>query len=176
MFPLVVRKPVREWLPGVGLGAVALIAAIAVQVAIMYAQFDVATWNGYAMGGEGFLWTNPHIADVLFDYDKGLISISPIVLPATFGFVAYRRSMPAYVWPFVANAAVQIYVIAAWSSPEQGHSFGCRMWSDNASVVAFGLAALYENSKPTGKVAVAGVILCSVAWTTLQLARYVGLI
>ena len=75
----------------------------------------------------------------------------------------------------VGNAVSQVYVIAAWSSPDQGDSFGSRMLADNAAVVAVGLAVLYEQASPRWRLVIAMVTAVAVVWTIYLLGRYVGL-
>ena len=48
------------------------------------------------------------------------------------------------------------------------------MWSDDAAVVAIGVAALYASRSLPGRVVVVTLVAASMAWTTLLLARYVG--
>ncbi len=51
-----------------------------------------------------------------------------------------------YVWPQIGNLILQVYMVAAWWSPEQGDSFGARMLADNSGVVGFGVSALCARS------------------------------
>ncbi len=114
----------------------------------------------------------PRLDIVLVSSSRGAFVYSPILLFALIGFIFCRRQIPAYVWPYFWNAVAQIYLIAAWSSPEQGDSFGCRMICDNAAVVGFGLAALYSSASGRLRVAAGSLSVSAVAWTVLMLVQY----
>lgn len=131
LLPIVVAavrtRPAAVWLAGGCVGVALGLAAVATQLAFNYSQFGVLALSGYASGGEGFSWLNPQVSFVLFDPSRGLLVFSPVVVLATLGYVRFARFVPGYVWPAVGNAVAQVYLIAAWSSPEQGDSFGARM-------------------------------------------------
>lgn len=175
--PVVVRacriRTVAGWAPGtIGAAALAL-AAVGAQVAFNASQTGMATPNGYAAAGEGFGWLSPDLGQVLLGESRGLIVFSPVVLLAAAGYAFCRGSLGGYAWAAAANAIAQIYVIAAWSSPEQGDAFGARMWSDNAAAVAVGLALLFDRASRIGRWAVTGAVAAAVAWSVALLVRYV---
>ena len=151
-----------------------MIAAAASQVAFHYAQFDKVTFSGYSVGGEGFSCLSPKFGFVLLSKERGLFVFSPVIILAAAGLLFNARSVPAYVWPAVANSIIQVYLIAAWSSPEQGDSFGSRMWADNAAVVGYGVAIAFQKSTWSFKVAVTLSALTCLAWTCYRLMSYVG--
>ena len=111
---------------------------------------------------------------MLLSEERGLFVFSPVVILAAAGLLFNARSVPAYVWPAVANSIIQIYLISAWSSPEQGDSFGSRMWADNGAVVGYGVAIAFQKSNRPLKVAVTLSALACLAWTCYKLMRYVG--
>ena len=100
---------------------------------------------------------------------------SPVLAVAALGYAAFVRSAPRYVWPAVGNAVAQVYLIAAWSSPEQGDSFGARMWSDNAAVVAVGVSLALHETRSAGRWVLLAATLLAICWTTCLLGRYIGL-
>jgi hypothetical protein len=167
-----VRSP-SEWVVGALFGISVNAAAVAAQVSFNYSQFGTLTLSGYAVGNEGFSWMHPQLSLVLFSSSRGLLMFSPVVVLTLLGFILFPRSIPVYVWPFVGNAVAQLYLIAAWSSPEQGEAFGVRMWSDNAAVVSFGLAVLIHRSRLFARLLVSGATLGTLCWSLLLLVRYV---
>jgi hypothetical protein len=169
------KRPAAEWLRGALLAGGLCLTALALQLGMSFSQFGKPTLSGYSVGGEGFNWLKPQLGLVLASESRGLLVYSPVVVLAGIGFILFAHSIPRYVWPQVWNAVAQVYLTAAWSSPEQGDSFGCRMLSDNASVVGFGLAALIHGAPVTWKWVVGGSTLAMVAWTFRLLARYIGL-
>jgi hypothetical protein len=166
-------KAPKEWTIGALAATLVGIVAIIVTVWVNYLQFGVLTLNGYAMGQESFHWLKPQLAVVLLSSSRGLLFFSPIVAIAAWGHVAWPRSVPRWVWPFVGNAAAQLYLIAAWSSPDQGDAFGARMWSDNTAVVAFGLALLFYRASRAGRMAEAISVAMSIGWSITLLFRYI---
>ena len=165
--------PARSWAPGAVVGFVAGAALVATQLAFSYSQRGVWSLNGYAAGGEGFDFANPNLTMVLLSESRGLLRFSPVVVLAAAGCLVAARRLPVYAWSAVLNALVQLYVIASWSSPEQGDAFGARMWSDNAAGVAVGLAALMSALPKAGRVAVAALTIAATLWTTLLMVRYI---
>jgi hypothetical protein len=178
LLPSLVRvvriQPTAEWVSGAAIGATAIVAAVAAQVGMNYSQFGKITLSAYAVGGEGFAWLNPHLTTVLVSASRGLLVFSPIVAMAALGYILFARSVPGYAWPALGNAVAQVYLIAAWSSPEQGDAFGARMWSDNAAAVAVGLAVLFHRSPVFVRWVIGGATLATVSWTTYLMARYIG--
>lgn len=168
--------PPAQWAKGACAGAAACVAAVAAQVAFNYSQLGTVTLSGYSAGGEGFSWLAPRLSEVLLSPSRGLLVFSPVVALAARGYFRFARSVPGYVWPAVGNAVAQVYLIAAWSSPDQGDSFGARMWSDNSATVAVGLALSFHRSGSAGRWLLVVAVLLATCWTMYQLARYVGLL
>ncbi|GAK53113.1 hypothetical protein GobsU_01517 [Candidatus Moduliflexus flocculans] len=176
VFVKVVRtRPMTDWAVGSIVGGIAILTAIATQMWFNYSQFGVVTISGYSTGGEGFNWFAPHLSMVLFDASRGLLVFSPVIVIAAIGYILYARYVPGYVWIAVGNAIAQIYVVSAWSSPEQGDSFGARMWSDNTAIVAVGLSLLFHRTPVIGRWLTTGGILLAVGWTMYLLARFLGI-
>ena len=168
-----VNRPWKSWLPGAAVGFVAGLTMVATQLAFGHSQRGVWSLNGYAAGGEGFDFANPNLSMVLLSESRGLLRYSPVVALAAIGCLLAARRLPVYAWAAVLNALVQLYVIASWSSPEQGDAFGARMWSDNAAGVAVGLAALTSQLPRVGRGAVAALTVAAVGWTTVLMVRYI---
>ena len=166
-------RPLKSWLPGTAVGFAAGLATVAMQLAFNYSQRGVWALNTYAAGGEGFDFTNPNLSIVLTSESRGLLRFSPVVLVAAAGYALCWRSLPVYAWAAGLNLLAQLYLIASWSSPDQGIAFGGRMWSDNAAAVAIGLAALVAKLPPAGRRAVTVVTAAAIGWTTWLMVRYV---
>ena len=166
-------RPLQSWALGAAVGFVVGLAMVAAQLAFNYSQRGVWSLSGYAAGGEGFDFTNPNLSMVLVSESRGLLRYSPVVVLAAAGCLLRWRELPVYAWAAVANALVQLYVIASWSSPEQGEAFGARMWSDNAAAVAIGVAALVAKLPPADRRAATVAAAASIGWTTLLMVRYV---
>ncbi len=163
-----------QWIPGAICGGIAFAAGMVLQLWVNLQQTGTFTLNAYSRTDGGFSWLSPDFGTVLVSPNRGLLVFSPVVLLGLGGLMAAVRRIPTYVWPFVGNAIVQIYLIAAWSSPAQGDSFGARMWSENAAVVAFGLAVALQYARGSRRAALIAATLASITWTNLLLLRYIG--
>jgi hypothetical protein len=161
-----------RWLGGAITGVAACGLAAAAGIAFSRSQFGGLALDGYSAGGEGFNWTAPDVATVLVSDTSGLLTFSPVVLLALVGLLAQPARLPPFVWPQVLNALAQVYIVAAWSSPDQGDTFGARMLADNAGVVAVGVSALAGGGSGR-RAAVAALVAAAATWTTLLLVRYV---
>ena len=136
-------------------------------------QFGQWAVSGYAVGKEGFNWTSPDFGTVLVSHARGLFVHSPIAVLGILGWVLAAKRLSAYQVPSVLNAIMQVYIVSAWSSPEQGHSFGARMLSDNSEAMAVGIGLLLTMARGVNRwILVAAIVLC-VAWTCWKLAMYV---
>lgn len=116
----------------------------------------------------------PHLIEVLFSSNRGLFIWSPILLPATVGSVAlwcFDRRLAAFL---IANAALQIYLIASWSVWWGGAAFGARLLLGVIPLWALGLAAGFEWLLRRGLPPLA-LPLASAAftvWNALLMAQY----
>ena len=166
-------RPVRAWLPGAAIGFAAGAVMVGLQLAFNYSQRGVWALNTYAPGGEGFDFARPNLSIVLTSESRGLVRFSPVVLLAVAGYAWCWRSLTVSAWAVGLNLLAQLYLIASWSSPDQGIAFGGRMWSDNAAAVSVGVAALVAKSPRIGRGAVIVLTAAAVGWTTYLMVRYV---
>jgi hypothetical protein len=152
--------------------SVVLGAVCGVQAAVNLFHFGSPTVNAYAAGGEGFRWLRPDWYTVLVSSHRGLLWISPIAAVAAAGILWYRpRSWLEYV--VLAHGIVQAYLIAAWSSPDQGDAFGARMWCECAPLVAVGVAKVMAKAETAKRLSWGGVTAVAVAWTSVCMVMYV---
>ena len=165
--------PLRKYAAGLIAGGSLFAAAVALQAAVNATQFGRFTLNAYSQGGEGFDWLHPDFAAILVGRARGLLVFSPVVLLGLAGYALGWRRMPGVAWVLLVHAVGQVYVVACWSSPDQGDAFGARMWCECAGVVAFGLAGLFTRRSATRWAAllVAGA---AALWTTFLMAGYVS--
>jgi hypothetical protein len=175
--PFMIRPIVRSRHPLLGsvlmLGVFGAICGL--QVLANYVQVGSWTLNAYAANNEGFDWLHPQWWTVLFSPTRGLFWMNPIVIVALPAMVILRpRVWVEYV--AIIHGFVQIYLIASWSSPGQGDSFGPRMWIECTPLVAIGVAKLFSHLKPqtrwlrfTAYTAYAGTL----GWTSVLLVIYI---
>lgn len=94
---------------------------------------------------EGFAFLKPQIFGVLFNNDSGLVVWTPIVFLGILGLFIIRNLKIKNLFLFTVLA--EFYLIASWSSWNQGGSFGTRMLISVLPLVAFGFAQLLNNLK-----------------------------
>lgn len=93
----------------------------------------------YLRGGFNFL--HPHIFEVLFSRQNGLIIWTPIYALYFFGLFFLKKSYRIrFLFFFIS--ILQLYLITAWSGWYQGQAFSIRMMITGLPYLSFGLGAL----------------------------------
>jgi len=100
----------------------------------LYQQFWISP---YLTGGEGFTWWQPHILEVLFSPRSGLFFWTPILFLGLAGLLKKHKM-------FLLIIALQIWIVASWSTWWQGASYGGRMFVSILPLFAFGLANIFQ--------------------------------
>lgn len=130
--------------------------------------------NPYASSANGsFDVVHPHLWDVLFSTNHGLFVWTPLILPAVLGWLPLWRKDRRLTALLVFNFALQLYVIASWSSWAGSAAFGQRFFTNMVPAFALGLAALLtalQTRVPVGWL-VAGCAFF-VIWNGLLIVRY----
>jgi hypothetical protein len=172
------RRNWAAWLPGVALGLAVCAAAIAFQAAIH--RMNVGTAALIAHGQHDHPWisghfdlTNPHFGTVLFSPARGLFWVTPVVAVALAGYVVRFRAVPWWGWASLSNAIVETSILAFWSDPGQGASFGIRLWAELVPVVACGLALWAGFDRRVVRIAAAATVGACVTWTLLMAICYI---
>jgi len=76
--------------------------------------------------GATFSFSNPHIREVLFSYERGLFLYTPILLIALFGLPGlFKENRFVFFWTLTL-LIVPIYILASWWNWWFGGSFGNR--------------------------------------------------
>lgn len=131
--------------------------------------------NPYATAaGIGFDWLRPQFFGTLFSTNRGLFIWSPLLLPATIGWIYLWRRECRLGALVVTNFTLQLSVIAAWSLWSAGASFGQRFFTNVMPAFSMGLAALLTliQKRVQFRWLVLGCAFC-VIWNGLLLIRYV---
>ena len=148
----------------------------------LFFSIQLLFWNSiygyiqspYLTGSEGFSISNPRLLDVLFNKDTGLIIWNPFVV---LGFIALFKLKQYFKWIFIITIVIAYYLIASWSSWDQGGSFGTRMMITYLPFVSFGFASIFDKKKwvkyikisPLSLILTAGFINISFILTYLYL-------
>ncbi len=125
-------------------------------------------------GGGAFDFLRPHILGVLFSTDHGLFVWTPLLLLAVLGWVPLWRKDHRLTALLVLNFALQLYVVASWSSWSGSAAFGQRFFTNMVPAFALGLAALLDGLQRRVRFRWL-VTACAlfVVWNGLLIVRYV---
>lgn len=108
-------------------------------------------------------WSRPWLAEVLISANHGLLSWTPILLPALVGLAwIVERDREAGLY-LVAVCVAFVYLVAAYPTWHGISSFGNRFFVSLTPVFVIGLAALVARTAPAGPLP-AIVIALVVAW------------
>lgn len=127
--------------------------------------------NPYGLTGAGrFDLRSPHLLDVLFATDRGLLPWMPLSVLCLLGLLGpLLRRHPALARVVGAQFLVQLYIVGSWSSWSGGAAFGPRLLVGLLPGLGLGLAALYGR---WARAAPAGCSLAFAAFNLVLLARY----
>jgi len=92
-------------------------------------------------GRSDFNWGSPVFGRVLFSSDHGLLTWTPIVLPAVLGLLWLGRRAPQVALYLAATFLAFWYLIASFSAWQGGASFGNRFFISLTPLFVLGLAA-----------------------------------
>ena len=170
----ILRRPARHWAWGLALAASLLVVAVGLEMAYTWQQLGLLRWSRYRLEAQpSFNWSAPGLAVVLWEQHRGLFWFSPVVLLGCLGYVGARfRDLPWFAWPLLGHAVLQVYLVACWFVPDQGDSFGMRMFCESVPVVAVGLALAYRHLRGQGRFVLTLAVGASILWTSYRLVRY----
>lgn len=107
---------------------------------LLYGKFWVSP---YLSGGEGFFQVKPHVLEVLFSIQNGLITWTPIIAVGFVGLWLNKMISKSYRVIFILLILLQLMIVANWSTWWQGASYSGRMFVSLLPIFAFGLAAIF---------------------------------
>ncbi|MCB0790567.1 MAG: hypothetical protein H6595_14475 [Flavobacteriales bacterium] len=125
--------------------AMVLFAGV-VGIQALYYHAATGKWWVDTYPGEGFVWSDPHILDMLFSYRKGLFVYSPVLLLATAGLVPMARRSVLRTGAWITVFLGITYVLSSWWNWWYGGSFGQRAWSEYLVLFALPLAYALQHS------------------------------
>jgi hypothetical protein len=125
-------------------------------------------------GGGAFDFSHPYILEVLFSTNHGLFVWTPLMLPAVLGWFPLWQRDRRLTALLALNLALQLYVVASWSSWDGSAAFGQRFFTNMVPAFALGLAALLNTMQ--SRIPLRWLVMACgffVAWNGLLLIRYV---
>lgn len=125
--------------------ALSLMAAVGA-FAVVFSPQMLVWWTLYGQPlaipqGAGFMqWTSPHLFDVLFSDNHGLVTWAPIMIPALTGLFLFALRFREIGLPLAAVALVSWYVNGAVADWWAGEAFGARRFLSLFPLMCLGLA------------------------------------
>lgn len=98
----------------------------------------------YFMGNEYFSFLTPHFISVLFSFKNGLFIYTPMVCIALVGYLYPWGKQHIYKWTTLAVILLSWYLIASWSTWDQGASYSGRMFVGMLPLIALSLSKLLD--------------------------------
>ena len=99
----------------------------------------------YFIGGEHYTFLSPHIIQVLFSLENGLLLYTPLFIIAVIGYGKVWKTYEKYRYLSIAVFLVTLYLTASWSSWDQGASYSGRMFVALLPLIAFPLGNLLSH-------------------------------
>ena len=142
-------------------------ALLSIQPCLWYLQANALLFWSYQH--EGFYFSQPHIAKVLFSFRKGFFIYTPLALLSLFGMgVLYKRNKQEF-WLLSLFLACLVYIISSWWIWYYGPSFGQRPFIEYYAIFGLLLALFLGQIKhPAVK---GGTYLLLLAFTGLNLVQ-----
>ena len=137
------QEPVRKQLEEYALFALVTMLALAPTLLTKWSIYGKVWESGYP-GFDSWSWTSPKIFAVLFSSDHGLLSWTPVLLPALIGLVLLARTQPVFAGGLLSAFVVYLYFVASFTNWDGLSSFGNRFFISFTPAFVIGLAALLE--------------------------------
>jgi hypothetical protein len=138
------REPVLKQLYEYALFALVTMLALAPTLVTKWVIYGKALESGYPRF-DSWSWTSPKILAVLFSSDHGLLSWTPVLLPALIGLMLLARAQPVFGGGLLSAFVVYLYCVASFTNWDGLSSFGNRFFISFTPAFVIGLAALLEN-------------------------------
>ena len=137
------KEPVLKQLKEHALFAFVTMLALTPTLLTKWVIYGKGLESGYPRFNSWF-WTSPKIFAVLFSADHGLLSWTPVLLPALIGLVLLARTHPVFGGGLLSAFVVYLYCVASFTNWDGLSSFGNRFFISFTPAFVIGLAALLE--------------------------------
>jgi hypothetical protein len=137
------HEPLRKQLEEYALFALVTLLALTPTLLTKWVIYGKALESGYPRFNS-WSWTSPKIFAVLFSADHGLLSWTPVLLPALIGLVLLARTHPVFGGGLLSAFVVYLYCVASFTNWDGLSSFGNRFFISFTPAFVIGLAALLE--------------------------------
>jgi len=135
-------------------------------------------YYSYGAHGDRFFFDNPHIIESLFNYRKGWLLYTPVMVFAIAGLIPLKRKIKGARLSIILYLVLMIYVMSCWWTWWFGGGFGGRIYIDMYGIMALPLAALITSilsfKKRLVKLSMLGFLGFLVCFQLLQTRHYRG--
>jgi len=152
-------------------GILAFTGMVFIQCLLWYLQ--TGKFFVYSYQGESFDFTKPHIAEILFSFQKGLFIYAPVLIFSLLGLIWLlfkKKYLMVTTWALFFLLIT--YILSSWHSWYYGASFGLRAYIDFYPVFFIPFALMLNGVKPWMKVLIAAVALLPVPLNIIQTYQY----
>lgn len=119
-----------------------LAGLLIVSIQLRYWHFISGKWLFFSYPGEWFDFSQPHIMQVLFSYEKGWLLYSPLLVIPLFVIICQLFKPQAYTYAVGVIMILATYIIASWSNWWYGGGgFGHRAFLEYYPLLALPLAS-----------------------------------
>lgn len=126
---------------------------------MLYWQHTVGKlfFSSYAYTNQHFYFTDPQLMKGLFDWGKGWIVLTPLVVLLLLGFLSLQSKIARMHPSIFIYLIVNVWVVFSWHAWDYGGGFSARALVETYVVLAIPFAGLVEQLKQKRLLAVIGV-------------------
>jgi len=127
-----------------GYGIAAFIIALP---QLLYWKVYAGHWLFFSYHGDDktFSFLHPHVLNVLFSYQKGWFTYTPVMILSVLGFYQLYKNYRSLFWCIASFTILNIYLVSAWDCWWYGGSFSMRAVIQSYALLVFPLAAFLED-------------------------------
>lgn len=143
--PFFVSRNLQLYLKRLGVFVSGMIFGYLPQFITSYLLFNTFFAFPYlTFSHQAFHFSNPHIFELLFSTDRGIVFFSPIYLIGIVGLILYMKKNKDFGIRFVLLFILTLLLISVWSGWNQGEAFGLRMFISLLPLFAFGISEIVK--------------------------------
>jgi hypothetical protein len=118
-------------------------AFIAALPQLLYWKIYAGHWLFFSYHGDDktFSFLHPHVLNVLFSYQKGWFTYTPVMILSILGFYQLYKNYRSVFWCIASFTMLNIYLVSSWDCWWYGGSFSMRALIQSYALLMFPLAA-----------------------------------
>jgi hypothetical protein len=151
-----------------------IIFVMVISIQLIIYKLSTGHFFIYSYGGEGFNFSHPHIADILFSYKKGLFLYTPMYLLSLTGVFFLWKSSKYEFYSWAGFFILITYILSSWWMWFYGGSFSSRVYIEYIPVFMVLLALTFKetNNMKFLKVTYLTLVLLLIVVCQIQTYQY----